>query len=222
MSDPLLKALPLNPKQDDAKDVESAAHDLDEVSVKAAGTKPEDSLSATFTGGIRASSPNPSLISVDDLGRLGRRGDRLGVQHGSRHGSRSPAPRVKTLKERIKTSWKENLGLVLVLCSQLFGTLMNVTTRKLEIEGNNGKGYHPFQILFARMSITVVCSSWYMWRSRTKDFPFGMKEVRALLVARGLFGFFGVFGMYCECPHPPPLSHSKSGYLFSSSLRYTK
>lgn len=28
-----------------------------------------------------------------------------------------------------------------------------------------------------------------------------MKEVRPLLIARGLTGFFGVFGMYCK---PPP------------------
>ncbi|KAL1797240.1 hypothetical protein ACET3X_003846 [Alternaria dauci] len=75
---------------------------------------------------------------------------------------------------------------------------MNVTTRILEMEGNKGNGYHPFQILFARMSITTACSSFYMWYKKTEHFPFGMKEVRSLLVARGLFGFFGVFGMYCK------------------------
>lgn len=52
------------------------------------------------------------------------------------------------------------------------------------------------KILFARMSITVLFSSIYMWYTKTEHFPFGMKEVRLLLVARGLTGFFGVFGMY--------------------------
>lgn len=61
-----------------------------------------------------------------------------------------------------------------------------------------GRGYHPFQILFARMGITVICSSLYMWYKETEHFPFGMKEVRSLLIARGLFGLFGVFGMYCK------------------------
>jgi hypothetical protein len=61
-----------------------------------------------------------------------------------------------------------------------------------------GRGFHPFQILFARMGITVVCSSIYMWRSKTEHFPFGLKAVRPLLIARGLTGFFGVFGMYCK------------------------
>jgi hypothetical protein len=54
------------------------------------------------------------------------------------------------------------------------------------------------QILFARMSITVVASTIYMWYTKTEHFPFGMREVRPLLIARGLFGFFGVFGMYCK------------------------
>lgn len=37
-----------------------------------------------------------------------------------------------------------------------------------------------------------------MWYKKTEYFPFGMREVRSLLIARGLFGFFGVFGMYCK------------------------
>lgn len=48
------------------------------------------------------------------------------------------------------------------------------------------------------MGITVICASVYMWYKKTEHFPFGMREVRPLLVARGLFGFFGVFGMYCK------------------------
>jgi hypothetical protein len=126
----------------------------------------------------------------------------------------SPA-RPRTLKGKLKASWKANKGLALVMISQLFGTLMNVTTRMLETEGNDGKrrrntyselvvdtltgmGYHPFQILFARMGITVICASFYMWYNKTEHFPFGMIDVRLLLVARALLGFFAVFGMYCE------------------------
>ena len=48
------------------------------------------------------------------------------------------------------------------------------------------------------MGITVLCASVYMWYKKTEHFPFGIREVRPLLVARGLFGFFGVFGMYCK------------------------
>lgn len=49
-----------------------------------------------------------------------------------------------------------------MLGAQVFGCLMNVLTRLLEIEGNKGKGLHPFQILFARMGITMILASSYM------------------------------------------------------------
>ncbi|KAL1296889.1 hypothetical protein AAFC00_004503 [Neodothiora populina] len=90
-----------------------------------------------------------------------------------------------------------------MLVAMFFGTLMNITTRMLEVEGNNGKGLHPFQILFARMSITVVLASAYMWWTKTPHFPLGAPEVRSLLVARGLGGFFGVFGMYYSLLYLP-------------------
>jgi drug/metabolite transporter (DMT)-like permease len=83
-----------------------------------------------------------------------------------------------------------------MVIAQIFGCLMNVTTRILEVEGNKGQGLHPFQILFARMGITFFLASLYMWYRKTPHFPFGLPEVRWLLIARGLGGFAGVFGMY--------------------------
>lgn len=80
--------------------------------------------------------------------------------------------------------------------SQFFGATMNVTTRLLELEGD---GMHPFQILFTRFSITVVLCCAYMFYKGIPDFPFGKRDIRVLLCFRGLFGFFGVFGMYCKC-----------------------
>ncbi|GAB7364915.1 hypothetical protein MBLNU230_g5705t1 [Neophaeotheca triangularis] len=81
--------------------------------------------------------------------------------------------------------------------------MMNVTTRLLEVEGNEGKGMHPLQILFARMAITLVLASGYMWYKQTPYFPLGMPQVRSLLVARGFGGFFGVFGMYYSLLYLP-------------------
>ncbi|KAL5115049.1 hypothetical protein ACEQ8H_007091 [Pleosporales sp. CAS-2024a] len=167
--------------------------------------KHHDSLIAS-RGGIRAASPDPSLLSLDDSStvRLGRGHVASYLANGQvRHALRSPAPAPRTLRARLQVSWIKNKGLALVLIAQLFGTLMNVTTRMLEMEGNDGQGYHPFHILFARMSITVFCSSLYMWYKKTKDFPWGMREVRSLLVARGLSGFFGVFGMYYSLMYLP-------------------
>lgn len=47
---------------------------------------------------------------------------------------------------RLRTFYDKNRGLAYVLVAQVFGCLMNVTTRLLEIEGNHGAGMHPFQV----------------------------------------------------------------------------
>ena len=77
---------------------------------------------------------------------------------------------------------------------------MNVSTRLLELEG---EGMHPFQILFARMGLTLIfCCAWMYWK-RVPDFPLGPKGIRMLLVARGLTGFFGIYGMYYSLQYLP-------------------
>jgi hypothetical protein len=48
------------------------------------------------------------------------------------------------------------------------------------------------------MSVTFVMSSAYMWWNKTPHFPFGEKSVRGLLVVRALFGFFGLWCLYCK------------------------
>jgi drug/metabolite transporter (DMT)-like permease len=53
------------------------------------------------------------------------------------------------------------------------------------------------------MSITVVLSTAFMYYAKTPDFPLGKREVRPLLVARGLGGFFGVFGLYYSLQYLP-------------------
>jgi hypothetical protein len=114
-----------------------------------------------------------------------------------RHGMTSPA-RVTGLGPTSSTSWtptpkrswgrfwSRHRGVILVGCAQVFGALMNLSARLLELDG---EGMHPFQILFFRMSITTVCSILYMWYTKVPHFPLGAKEVRGLLVARGLSGF---------------------------------
>lgn len=66
-----------------------------------------------------------------------------------------------------------------MLLAQFFGVLMNVTTRVLEVEGNKGKGLHPFHILFARMSITMVLASLYA-KPMGRLYERGVSKVLAL------------------------------------------
>lgn len=136
-----------------------------------------------------------SFSTISGLSDDGRPGRPASVLSHVRYASRSPAPPT-TWRASFQRFWQRNKGLWLVTISQFFGALMNVTTRLLELEG---EGMHPFQVLFARMGITMVLCCVYMWYTKVPYFPLGMKEVRWLLVVRGLTGFFGIFGMYCRC-----------------------
>lgn len=101
--------------------------------------------------------------------------------------------------------WLSNYGAFLVLLSQMFGCMMNTSTRILETPGEHGAPMHPFQILFIRQLITSLITSLYaLWSQSIPHFPLGPPgKVRLLLVARGFFGFFGVFGQYFSLLYLP-------------------
>jgi hypothetical protein len=106
-----------------------------EVSSKL-GSKSDDALNVTH-GTIRVPSPSLSILSTDDSNniRFSRNPDFLPAQDTHHHAPGAP----NTLKGRMQLSWIRNKGLFLVLIAQFFGALMNVTTRLLEMEGNDGE-----------------------------------------------------------------------------------
>ncbi|RYF39021.1 MAG: hypothetical protein EOO38_23915 [Cytophagaceae bacterium] len=111
---------------------ELVAHEV-ETAVKPGGNKLERALDIR-RGSIRVPSPDPSLLSIDDSNniRFGRNPDYLRSQSGHGNASRSPVP-PHTAKAKLQSIWYKNKGLFLVLISQFFGTLMNITTRLLEM-----------------------------------------------------------------------------------------
>jgi hypothetical protein len=100
--------------------------------------------------------------------------------------------------------WERNRGVVLVAVAQLFGALMNLAARLLELEG----GMHPLQILFARMSMTTVLSCLYMWRNKVPDFPLGAKGIRGVLVVRGVSGFVSAALCFCSYNNSRPSTNA--------------
>ncbi|KAK0670918.1 putative AAA family ATPase pontin [Cercophora samala] len=96
--------------------------------------------------------------------------------------------------------WEKNKGPILVIFAQLFGALMNVSARLLELEGD---GMHPLQILFVRMSVTSILSCMYMYWKNIPDFPLGPRNIRPLLLLRGFSGFFGIYGMWYSMMYLP-------------------
>lgn len=149
----------------------------------------------------RSQSPDSvSLLSNDDFSELRRIPSAFSNTDDPRDGGLLHGQGRSGVRGQLQTFWVRNKGLALVLLAQMFGTCMNIGTRLLENlgKGEDGEGgMHPFQIIFARMSMTTVLSVAYMAYTKTPDFPFGAKGIRLLLVARGTGGFFGVFGLYC-------------------------
>ncbi|KAM0226580.1 hypothetical protein ACHAQD_000504 [Fusarium lateritium] len=96
--------------------------------------------------------------------------------------------------EKLRDFYSKNIGLFYVLLAQLFASIMSMTTRLLET-GFETK-FHALQIIFVRMLATALICSIYMWHKKVPDFPFGPREVRGLLVLRGMAGSAGLFGLY--------------------------
>ncbi|KAJ5112217.1 hypothetical protein N7532_000262 [Penicillium argentinense] len=109
----------------------------------------------------------------------------------------SARPRTKWAASA-RIFWLRNKGMFLVLLAQMFGASMNVMTQILEIHSS----MHPFQVLFARMSITAVASYIYMYLFKTPH-PLGTRPVLGLLLLRATSGFMGVYGLYYSVQYLP-------------------
>ena len=55
------------------------------------------------------------------------------------------------------------------------------------------------------MSITFILSTAYMWWAKVPDFPLGAPSVRGWLILRALFGFGGLFCLYCTFHNLPSI-----------------
>lgn len=96
------------------------------------------------------------------------------------------------IRDRFTKFWKRNLGLILVALSGFFGAFMTLSTKMLETKFD--PPFEPLQVLGARMSITCLACFAYCWYKSINII--GPKDVRWLLVGRGITGFVGVFGLY--------------------------
>ncbi|KAL0940871.1 integral membrane protein DUF6 [Colletotrichum truncatum] len=208
------------PQNHEAKtNFEDAANDTDDPSVR----------SSIDSRGSWSHNHGKGFDSLPDPDSF-RRFSASPFQHGRASplpgGSEYPStiPQAPQNRGRLWRLWSTNKGVVLVALSQLFGALMNLTARLLELEG---EGMHPLQVLFARQSVTMVCCCVYMYCMKIPDFPFGKKEIRWLLVARGVSGFFGIFGMWYSMMYLPLaeatvitfLAPSVAGYVCYLALR---
>ncbi|KAI5199294.1 hypothetical protein E4T39_06368 [Aureobasidium subglaciale] len=114
--------------------------------------------------------------------------------------SRSSSNSSETKPNAFEKVWRNNKGVFLILLAQATGSTMDAIVRFLQ---QGGHGMHPFQVIFARMSITALLSSIYMWYTKVPDFPLGAPSVRGWLILRALAGFFGLFCLYYSVHYLP-------------------
>ena len=192
------------PIRNELQERTSSGEHHDDSALRGRSTQSKDKSGESLNTYLRAPSSRASRpLSPDALSNLSaeeyeqlRPSRSLTFPAHEDHSTSQPTESPTGWRARLAAVWIRNKGLAYMLLAQVFGVLMNVTTRILEIEGNKGEGLHPFQILFARMSITVVLASAWMWYKKTPHFPLGKPEVRWLLAARGFGGFFGMCHSY--------------------------
>ncbi|KAH0388363.1 hypothetical protein KCU89_g16871, partial [Aureobasidium melanogenum] len=114
--------------------------------------------------------------------------------------SRSSSNASEPKSNVFKSVWRNNKGVFLILLAQATGSTMDAIVRFLQ---QGGHGMHPFQVIFARMSITALLSTIYMWYTKVPDFPLGAPAVRGWLILRALAGFFGLFCLYYSVHYLP-------------------
>lgn len=96
-----------------------------------------------------------SNLSAEEFDQLGPRNDEPSVWlDGGHHMTLRPSWTAKW-QAKLHAIWVRNAGLFYMLLAQVFGVMMNVTTRLLEIEGNKGKGLHPFQVRILDISTRI-------------------------------------------------------------------
>lgn len=92
---------------------------------------------------------------------------------------------------------EQNVGVYLVMLSQLFNCMMNLLCKLILTDPTTDTPLHPLQILFIRMVITYAgCIIYFTLYEKDSSFPFGPKGIRLLLLARGVGGFVGVAFQY--------------------------
>lgn len=160
-------------------------------------------------------------LSDTESGRLSSPSPSPGPRQHRYHSSGTPGDAQGRMRRYWTMQWAKNKGVFLVAISQFFGSLMNLSARLLEhdIDGS-GTRMNPFQILLARQGITAILCCLYMWATGVRDFPLGDRSVRGLLVARGLTGFFGIYGLWYSLQYLPLAEATVITFLAPSVAGY--
>ncbi|KAH0615355.1 uncharacterized protein H6S33_000991 [Morchella sextelata] len=127
--------------------------------------------------------------------------DSLASKSPAQYGSVPAAPRTRP--SFLRSLSPSHLGLCMLLASQVLTSVQATVTRYLAISLPAGRHYHAFEVLFARMSITLIGCLVWMWWNKVPHAPFGRRDLWPLLIARGCGGLVGVYGLYTSLSYLP-------------------
>ena len=105
------------------------------------------------------------------------------------------------MESRIAKFISQSQGALLVLLSQVLSSIVNVGVKILVTQFQTP--VNPFQILNARVIVTLGLSAGYCWHKNVPDHPFGPKEVRKLMLFRAAGGCCGAMGFYYSLEYLP-------------------
>ncbi|KAG2343651.1 drug/metabolite transporter superfamily [Suillus weaverae] len=88
--------------------------------------------------------------------------------------------------------------MLFIISAQLFSACMYVSVKILN---SLETPVHALQVIIIRMAVTFMCCVIYMIIMRIPDPITGPKDVRSLLIIRGITGFFGLYGVYLSLQH---------------------
>ena len=105
----------------------------------------------------------------------------------------------KKKKKKEKRGEFSKIGRLTHACLSLarFGTKKMTTAAKM-LTNSGGNPFHPLHIIFVRMAASTALGFAYTWYRSVPDAPLGRRSIRRLLLLRGLTGFVGLWGTYCE------------------------
>ncbi|RYP40974.1 hypothetical protein DL767_001290 [Monosporascus sp. MG133] len=148
---------------------------------------------AMDAAGVQQDAPR-SPSKVADNADAGPEAAGLGQQPHDAADADGDKQRRGGVRGRLSAFYERNIGLFFVFLAQTFGSIMSTAAKLLTSGGPNR--FHALHIIFVRMAVTAVLGFLYMWHQRVPDFPFGGRDIRGLLLLRGLAGFVGLFGLY--------------------------
>lgn len=105
------------------------------------------------------------------------------------------------------------LGIIFALFSQLFGSIMALSSKLLLQDKDFPKPLNPMEVILVRMILTAVVTISYSIYDRHPDFPLGPKNLRLFILVRAISGCTGIYCLYYSLQYISISTSTIMGFL---------